>query len=113
MTEALTTDSVSEKVRVLRMLLKMQCGNGLMHESVAAEDPTRCTRPEFEWANSMFVVLAESTLGIDCNAAADKEWRSNIQRQESMDGDQTLPKNGGPDDPLYHSLLSSTIMHSL
>lgn len=113
MTEALTIDSVNEKVRILRMLLKMQCGNGLMHESVAADDPTRCTRPEFEWANSLFVVLAESTLGIDCNAAADKDWRSNIHRQESMDGDQTLPKNGGPDDPLYHSLLSSTIMHSL
>jgi len=113
MTEALTTDSVDEKVRILRMLLNMQCGNGLMHESVAADDPKRCTRPEFEWANSMFVVLAESTLGIDCNAAADEEWRNRIRHQESKDGDQTLPQNGGPDDPLYYSLLSSTIMHSL
>ncbi len=44
----------------------MQCGNGLMHESVLVHDLTKCTRPVFEWANSMLVVVVEHLLGRDC-----------------------------------------------
>lgn len=49
-------------------LLQMQCGNGLMHESVNVMRFDDCTRPVFEWANSLLVVLVEHLLGRDCTA---------------------------------------------
>jgi meiotically up-regulated gene 157 (Mug157) protein len=55
--QGLTSSDINERASVLRQLLLMQCGNGLMHESVSAADPGSCTRPWFEWANAMFVVL--------------------------------------------------------
>jgi Metal-independent alpha-mannosidase (GH125) len=56
--QALTSSDPLERAQVARQLLQMQCGNGLMHESVSAANPRRCTRPWFEWANAMLVVLA-------------------------------------------------------
>jgi Metal-independent alpha-mannosidase (GH125) len=71
--QAVTSQDPREKVRLLQMLLHhMQCGNGLMHESVDALNVNRCTRPVFEWANAMLVALFETTLGESCDEAAEK-----------------------------------------
>jgi meiotically up-regulated gene 157 (Mug157) protein len=51
--QGLTTDNAEEQAAILRSLLEMQCGNGLMHESVSVDKPSTCTRPIFEWANEM------------------------------------------------------------
>jgi hypothetical protein len=63
----------------MRQLLGMQCGNGLMHESfdVRVDNLTAalkmpCTREIFEWANAMLVALVEETLGLDCDAEAQR-----------------------------------------
>ena len=45
MIQALTSSDPSERLKVLRWLLKMQCGDGLMHESVNANNLSQCTRP--------------------------------------------------------------------
>ena len=46
--EALTAATPEEQAAALRTLLKMQCGTGLMHESVHVDDLTKCTRKWFE-----------------------------------------------------------------
>ena len=47
-TEALTAGSASEQAEGLRTLLKLQCGDGLMHESVHVDNLQQCTRKWFE-----------------------------------------------------------------
>lgn len=54
MVEALTLpegDSIAaaRQAALLGQLLKLQCGNRLMHESVSVDDLSQCTRPVFEW----------------------------------------------------------------
>lgn len=71
--EALTSSDPKEQARILRALLKLQCGNGLMHESVNKDDLSRCTRPIFEWANAMLVTLVEGLLGWHCEEAAEQQ----------------------------------------
>lgn len=55
---------------LLRELLAMQCGNGLMHERAHVAGGSRCTREHFEWANALLVVVVEQLLGSDCEAPA-------------------------------------------
>jgi uncharacterized protein len=64
---------------VLLLHLALQCGNGLMHESVSVHDLGKCTRPWFEWANAMLVVFVENALGMDCSSAAEKHRLAQIQ----------------------------------
>ncbi len=45
MIQALTSSDPRERIKIFRWLLKMQCGNGLMHESVNANNLSQCTRP--------------------------------------------------------------------
>lgn len=78
MIRAVTSEDVTERAEALRMLLKMQCGNGLMHESVNVEDPEECTRPIFEWANTLLVATVESLLGVDCDAAAERQRQKDL-----------------------------------
>lgn len=49
MVAALTTRDAARQASLLRDLLGMQCGNGLMHESVDVRNRRRCTRALFEW----------------------------------------------------------------
>lgn len=42
-----------------------------MHESVSVHNVGQCTRPWFEWANAMLVVLVENALGLDCGEPPD------------------------------------------
>lgn len=51
--QGLTTNDAEDQAVILRSLLDMQCGNGLMHESIHVDHPVACTRPIFEWANEM------------------------------------------------------------
>eukprot|EP00884_Botryococcus_braunii_P022907 jgi/Botrbrau1/92/Bobra.0022s0082.1 len=72
MVQALTAQAPEEKVRLLQMLLHhMQCGDGLMHESVDVNNLNHCTRPDFEWANAMLVSVYEKTLGESCDGEAE------------------------------------------
>lgn len=59
---ALTTDNVQEVATNIKYLLKMQCGNGVMHESVHVNDLSRCTRMDFEWANALMVKIVHELL---------------------------------------------------
>jgi len=56
---ALTSDDLAEVEQQLRYLLAMRCGDGKMHESVNVDAPMRCTRPDFEWANTGLVLLLD------------------------------------------------------
>jgi meiotically up-regulated gene 157 (Mug157) protein len=47
-TEVLTATTPEEKAAGLRTLLKLQCGDGLMHESVHVDNLKQCTRKWFE-----------------------------------------------------------------
>eukprot|EP01024_Parvocaulis_polyphysoides_P030517 TRINITY_DN2774_c0_g2_i1.p1 TRINITY_DN2774_c0_g2~~TRINITY_DN2774_c0_g2_i1.p1 ORF type:complete len:312 (-),score=59.73 TRINITY_DN2774_c0_g2_i1:381-1316(-) len=66
MIQALTSENSTEIADIVSQVLKTQCGNGLMHESVHASDVSNCTRTWFEWSNVMLVVLTENLLGEDC-----------------------------------------------
>jgi meiotically up-regulated gene 157 (Mug157) protein len=74
--QGLTTPVAAERATQFRQLLKSQCGNGVMHESVNVNDPGSCTRPWFEWANALFVTYTRSALGMDCRAEAEAHmWK--------------------------------------
>ena len=103
MVGALTTDDQGARVTALRQLLRAQCGNGLMHESVSASDGTACTRPWFEWANAMFVVLYEDTFRERCDGAAEAGRLQEIREREG----------GGGVDPLHFETLEARVRHGV
>jgi len=74
-----------------------------MHESVSAADPKACTRPWFEWANAMFVVLYEDSFGEACDGAAEEHRLGRIRDGES--GGQ------GAVDPLWYATLEAEVRH--
>lgn len=59
--QGLTSTSMEEKQRLLRLLRDTDGGTGQMHESFHCDDPTVYTREWFSWANAMFCELA-----LDC-----------------------------------------------
>lgn len=65
-TQALTTSDDNEVLDVFKMLLQTLGSNGLLHESNDVDNPSALTRPLFQWANSMFVVLFEQMTGQSC-----------------------------------------------
>lgn len=106
--QALTTWNPEERAELLRMMLKSQCGNGLMHESVRVNNLMQCTREIFEWANAMLVVLVESALDVDCDLSAENYRMEQIKMRESEDQSQR-PRNGGADLPSYYESLESLV----
>jgi meiotically up-regulated gene 157 (Mug157) protein len=100
-TEALT-DSPEKKAEILKMLLKTQCRNGLMHESINSNNVHDCTRPEFEWANAMLVVLVENSLGYDCDESAQHMLEQLVSDTEAKDHSK-VARNGGKEIPAYFS----------
>ena len=104
MVGALTTDDPGARVTAFRQLLRAQCGNGLMHESVSASDTTACTRPWFEWANAMFVVLYEDTFRERCDGAAEVGRLEGIREREGGGG-------RGRADPLCYETLEVRVRH--
>ncbi|MBE5858696.1 MAG: glycoside hydrolase family 125 protein [Butyrivibrio sp.] len=52
--QAITSDDVDEKMRLLNLLTETDAGTFLMHEGVNVDDPNEYTRPWFSWANSVF-----------------------------------------------------------
>jgi hypothetical protein len=93
--QALTTTNTVEQAATLRWLLKMQCSNGLMHESVYVENLSSCTRPIFEWANAMLVALVETLLGTDCDAEAQALHLRAIRARERAVQQGWLGNHGG------------------
>lgn len=83
MVDALTTDDAATRAEALRSLLRAQCGNGLMHESVHNSEGSACTREWFEWANAMFVVLYEDTLRERCDGEAELARLAGIGARET------------------------------
>jgi meiotically up-regulated gene 157 (Mug157) protein len=82
LSEALTATTAEDQADKLRLLLKLQCGDGLMHESIDVDKLHRCTRKWFEWANALAVVAMEHLVGIDCDAAAELHHRAVIAKSE-------------------------------
>lgn len=78
-TEALTAPTPEEQAEGLRTLLKLQCGDGLMHESVNVDNVRACTRKWFEWANALLVISVEQLLGYDCDDAAQAFHRGSMK----------------------------------
>eukprot|EP00879_Flechtneria_rotunda_P023909 GHRR01025321.1.p1 GENE.GHRR01025321.1~~GHRR01025321.1.p1 ORF type:complete len:482 (+),score=117.16 GHRR01025321.1:312-1757(+) len=107
--EALTSDSQQQQVELLKMMLKMAHGNGLVHESVNVNSIGSFTRPEFGWANAMLVVTVQILLGVDCDAEAETHRLQTIAQREQSDP-KTAP-NGGKDGPLYYEQLEAGIIH--
>lgn len=107
--EALTTKSQDQQIKLLKMLLKMAQGNGLVHESVHVSNTGQFTRPEFGWANAMFVVMVEQLLGVDCDAEAEVHRLAAIQQREAAD--PHIPANMGQDIPQYYEQLEAGINH--
>jgi hypothetical protein len=89
----------------------MQCGNGLMHESVDVDEPSACTRPVFEWSNAMLVVLAEQLLGLDCSTAAEEAMLRDTVRRE-WDVSAAGPRGGiAPSLLQYYRLPEASVPH--
>lgn len=99
-TEAMTDSSIEKKVSILKDLLRTQCDNGLMHESVNGNLVSKCTRPEFEWANVMLSVFVENALGYDCDASAIDYLKQAVSKEEGQDTTVT-PTNNGKEIPGY------------
>lgn len=96
--QGLTSNDVQERADLLKMLLKCQGSNGLMHESVHVENPSVITREWFEWANAMFVVFAETSTGVHCNQEAESARLDSIRKNKN--------KN-----PAYYSPLEAQIQY--
>jgi meiotically up-regulated gene 157 (Mug157) protein len=107
--EALTTDDAVQQAELLKMMLKMAYGNGLMHESVHVDQLSSFTRPEFGWANAMLVVV-ENLLGVDCDAEAEVHRLAEISKRELKE--PRMPANKGTDTPQYYEQLEANIMHA-
>jgi meiotically up-regulated gene 157 (Mug157) protein len=61
-------DNRAEKMAFqMKQLLLTACHDS-MHESNNVDSPCRLTRTWFEWANSLFVLYTEATLGVRCDA---------------------------------------------
>eukprot|EP00039_Didymoeca_costata_P003883 m.70311 g.70311 ORF g.70311 m.70311 type:complete len:807 (-) comp12122_c0_seq2:14-2434(-) len=58
--QALTTDTVEEKVKLLHMLVQSDDDSSFMHEAVDPNHPDKYTRPWFEWSNALFIELTRS-----------------------------------------------------
>lgn len=97
MVQALTSSSADERTQALRHLLKTQCGDGLMHESVHASSLATCTRPHFEWANAMLVRVVRDLFPgtLNCTSAANALW------QERMGVD-----------PLFQPVMTAYMKHA-
>ena len=114
MVRALTSADPVEQARLIEALLLMQCGDGLMHESVHAGVVSKCTRPHFEWANAMLVVTVEQILGWDCEVAGQEEFMKGIEERERgrrrgwwgwwLRGREEF-------DPLLYERLEDAVMH--
>ncbi|PSC74838.1 glycosyl hydrolase [Micractinium conductrix] len=101
-TEVLTASSPEEQAEGLKLLLKLQCGDGLMHESVHVDDLNQCTRKWFEWANALLVVSVEQLLGYDCDAAAQAFHLGYVAAREEKDG-------GSNGDPRMHQTAEAAM----
>jgi meiotically up-regulated gene 157 (Mug157) protein len=64
-TQGLTTDRRDEQVGLLETLAATTAGTGHMHESVAADDQRRFSRPWFSWADAMFCQLVLTVVAPD------------------------------------------------
>lgn len=62
--EGLTTNSISEKRRVLKLLLNTHAGTFLMHEGFDVDNPANFTREWFSWANSLFAYFIGENIDI-------------------------------------------------
>lgn len=82
LSEAMTALTAEEKAKKLKLLLKLQCNDGLMHESIHVHDLNQCTRKWFEWANALLVVGVEHLTGQDCDSAAEIFHRADVARRE-------------------------------
>jgi meiotically up-regulated gene 157 (Mug157) protein len=110
-TRALTSDNnATEIAEALRMLLKTAVGNGLIHESVDVSQPSAYTRPEFGWANAMFVVAVEQMLATDCEPFAQRFHLETIEAREKQQPGGV--PNQGPDLTAYYERIEHHIMHA-
>ena len=91
LSEAMTAKNPSEKAEKLRLLLKLQCNDGLMHESVHVSNANRCSRRWFEWANSLLVTAVEHLIGVDCDQAAEDSHRNDFALFEAEKSSRTEP----------------------
>ena len=69
MIQGLTSNDPPERVQLFRWLLKMQCGNGLMHESVDVNDVSKCTRP---WYDARVIRRFKRSRMLLCSQGASK-----------------------------------------
>ena len=98
-------ENVEEAAEQLRMLLRMQCGTGAMHESVNVDRPEHCTRQVFQWANAAAVTAIEGLLGVDCDEEAEKErMRGIVAREKRLQGEASEIN------PLYFETLESAVV---
>ena len=103
LSEALTSPTPEDRAEKLRLLLKLQCGDGLMHESIHVDNLKRCTRKWFEWANALSVVAIEHLIGVDCDAAAEVQHREMIAKREGYSGKEKQYK------ALFHQSVESSV----
>lgn len=108
--QGLTAGSdIGQRVDLFKQLLQMQGDNGLMHESNDVNNPGALTRPLFQWANTLFVVLYEQTFGEDCAQVAEELRVEGVKAREAREKRQ--PQNGGADIPAYYDRLEQSINH--
>lgn len=103
MVEAILDTDVTSRADAFRLLLEMQCGNGLMHESVNVDNVASCTRPIFEWANTMYVVLFETSFGKSCEEAFEKHRLAELGNE--------MRKRGANADGIFYGTLMSRVKH--
>lgn len=107
----LSSDNPQEQAHLLRQLLQMQCRNGLMHESVHVDgSPWKCTRPIFEWSNSLFVVVMEQVLGVDCDLPAEEARLEAVAQHEWL-SNRGLFRHHDVGSPLMYGLMEAAVKH--
>lgn len=103
MIEAIISDDAQVKADAAKLLLEMQCGNGLMHESNNVNNIRSCSRVTFEWANSLYVVFFESTFGRTCQDA--------FEQRRVKELGQHMKGKGLSDQGLFYGTMMSWVKH--
>ena len=109
--EALTAETVELKVKTIQTLLQLQCSDGLMHESIHVDNPSKCTRRWFEWANALVVTTAEHLTGIDCDKSAERLYRISLAKRGSRIAEGGLLSENGQSGATHRQSIEAHVQH--
>lgn len=105
-------NSATEIVTKLRELLKVSECKQAMHESIHKDIGCKSrSREWFEWANALFVVLVESSLGETCDRYGQNQVRYKVAQNATKGRFYSNRYNNTPDDLHHYQGIQAFLKH--